>query len=223
MRPSLIPGLVAAAERNARRGLSDVALFEVGQIFLGPGENDQRIAAAAVRRGRAKADAEGRNWSGGGLVDVFDAKRDAMTLLSALGVNAERGPGRPRRPVVPASGPLGDAPVRAEDRRRLVRTIAPERVRGARRRRADRRLRDHARRHSGAEGEADQDQAEARPLGLHARRAGPRLRRRRDGRRRRHRQGGGERRALARRQGRRVRRLSRRRRCRRARSRSPSM
>ena len=87
MRPSLIPGLVAAAERNARRGMSDVALFEVGQIFLGPGENDQRIAAAAVRRGRAKADGEGRNWSGGGLVDVFDAKRDAMTLLSALDVN----------------------------------------------------------------------------------------------------------------------------------------
>ena len=88
MRPSLIPGLAAAAERNARRAISDVALFEVGQIFLGAGENDQRIAAAAVRRGRAKADAEGRNWSGGGLVDVFDAKRDAMTLLSALGVNA---------------------------------------------------------------------------------------------------------------------------------------
>jgi phenylalanyl-tRNA synthetase beta chain len=88
MRPSLIPGLVAAAERNARRGMSDVALFEVGQIFLGPGEDDQRIAAAALRRGRAKADAEGRHWSGGGFVDAFDAKRDAMTLLSALGVNA---------------------------------------------------------------------------------------------------------------------------------------
>src|SRR3984957_5034638 len=67
MRPSLIPGLVAAVERNARRGLSDVALFEVGQVFLGPGENDQRIAAASVRRGRAKAGEEGRNWSGGGL------------------------------------------------------------------------------------------------------------------------------------------------------------
>ena len=87
MRPSLIPGLVAAAERNARRGMSDVALFEVGQIFLGSGENDQRIAAAAVRRGRAKSDSEGRQWSGGGVVDVFDAKRDAMTLLSALEVN----------------------------------------------------------------------------------------------------------------------------------------
>jgi phenylalanyl-tRNA synthetase beta chain len=41
-----------------------------------------------VRRGRAKADSEGRNWSGGGLVDVYDAKRDAMTLLSTLGVSA---------------------------------------------------------------------------------------------------------------------------------------
>jgi len=88
MRPSLIPGLVAAAERNARRGLSDVALFEVGQVFLGPGESDQRVAASAVRRGRAKSGEEGRNWNGGGLVDVFDAKRDAMALVSALGVNA---------------------------------------------------------------------------------------------------------------------------------------
>jgi len=33
MRPSLIPGLAEAAERNARRGFHDVALFEVGQIF----------------------------------------------------------------------------------------------------------------------------------------------------------------------------------------------
>ena len=87
MRPSLLPGLIAAAERNARRGVSDIALFEVGQVFIGPGENDQRIAAAAVRRGRAKAGEEGRNWSGGGLVDIFDAKRDAIALLSALGAN----------------------------------------------------------------------------------------------------------------------------------------
>ncbi len=87
MRPSLVPGLVAAAERNARRALSDVALFEVGQVFLGSGDSDQRVAAAAVRRGWAKADGDGRHWSGGSLVDVFDAKRDAMTLLSALAVS----------------------------------------------------------------------------------------------------------------------------------------
>ncbi len=86
MRPSLVPGLVAAAERNARRALTDVALFEVGQIFLGSGEADQRVAAAGVRRGLAKAGQEGRNWRGGGPVDAFDAKADAMALLAALGV-----------------------------------------------------------------------------------------------------------------------------------------
>ena len=130
MRPSLIPGLVAAVERNARRGLSDVALFEVGQIFLGPGENDQRIAAASVRRGRAKADVEGRSWRGGGLVDVFDAKRDAMALLSAFGVNANAVQVVPGGPSFLHPGPVGDSPVRAENNRRMVRrncTQAPAR------------------------------------------------------------------------------------------------
>jgi phenylalanyl-tRNA synthetase beta chain len=88
MRPSLVPGLAAAAERNARRGLRDVALFEVGQIFLGDGENDQRIAATALRRGMAKRAGEGRHWQGGGAADVFDAKGDALALLAALGVSA---------------------------------------------------------------------------------------------------------------------------------------
>jgi len=87
MRPSLIPGLAAAAERNARRGFKDVTLFEVGQVFLGEGENDQRIAAAALRRGLAKRQGLGRHWSGGGSVDVFEAKADALALLASLGVN----------------------------------------------------------------------------------------------------------------------------------------
>ncbi|WP_158814894.1 phenylalanine--tRNA ligase subunit beta [Methylocapsa sp. S129] len=87
MRPSLIPGLALAAGRNARRGQRDVGLFEVGQIFLGDGENDQRIAAASLRRGQAKAQGSGRHWAGGGSVDVFDAKSDAMALLATLGVS----------------------------------------------------------------------------------------------------------------------------------------
>ncbi|HSL78326.1 MAG TPA: phenylalanine--tRNA ligase subunit beta, partial [Pseudolabrys sp.] len=35
MRPSLIPGLIMAAQRNADRGFPDTAVFEVGQIFKG--------------------------------------------------------------------------------------------------------------------------------------------------------------------------------------------
>jgi phenylalanyl-tRNA synthetase beta chain len=87
MRPSLIPGLAAAAERNARRGFRDVGLFEVGQIFLGAGENDQRMAAASLRRGAAKSEGAGRHWLGNGAaVDTFDAKSDAFALLAALSV-----------------------------------------------------------------------------------------------------------------------------------------
>jgi phenylalanyl-tRNA synthetase beta chain len=87
MRPSLLPGLIAAAQRNADRGAGDVGLFEVGQIFKGDGENDQRMAAAAIRRGTAKSRGVGRHWGEKtSAVDAFDAKSDAMALMAALGV-----------------------------------------------------------------------------------------------------------------------------------------
>ena len=54
MRPSLMPGLVAAAQANADRGFGDVALFEVGQIFKGDRPQDQFTAASGVRRGFAR-------------------------------------------------------------------------------------------------------------------------------------------------------------------------
>jgi phenylalanyl-tRNA synthetase beta chain len=84
MRPSLLPGLVAAAGRNAARGLGDQSLFEVGQIFIDASETGQRLAAAGVRRGLAGA---GRHWSAQAReASAFDAKADAMALLAALGV-----------------------------------------------------------------------------------------------------------------------------------------
>jgi len=86
MRPSLLPGLIAAAQRNADRGLSDVALFEVGQVFKGTEPADQKIAAAGVRRGRARLAAAGRHWAAGDAgADVFDAKADVLALLGAIG------------------------------------------------------------------------------------------------------------------------------------------
>ncbi len=86
MRPSLIPGLVAAAQKNADRGFPDVALFEVGQIFKGDRPEDQVTAAAAVRRALAKASGVGRHWSSKAAdVDAFDAKADALAVLAAAG------------------------------------------------------------------------------------------------------------------------------------------
>jgi phenylalanyl-tRNA synthetase beta chain len=89
MRPSLLPGLIANAQRNADRGLPDVALFEVGQIFTGDQPQDQFTAASGVRRALAKASGIGRHWVGGGMVDVFDVKGDALTVLTAAGAPAQ--------------------------------------------------------------------------------------------------------------------------------------
>jgi phenylalanyl-tRNA synthetase beta chain len=86
MRPSLIPGLIAAAQKNADRGYADVALFEVGQIFRGDRPQDQFIAASVVRRGLAKPSGWGRNWTTGAKsVDAFDIKADALAVLAATG------------------------------------------------------------------------------------------------------------------------------------------
>jgi phenylalanyl-tRNA synthetase beta chain len=86
MRPSLIPGLIAAAQRNVDRGLADVALFEVGQVFTGDQPKDQFMAAAAIRRGRARPSGIGRHWSESKPeADAFDAKGDAFATLSAAG------------------------------------------------------------------------------------------------------------------------------------------
>jgi len=87
MRPSLLPGLIAAAQRNADRGLSDVALFEVGQVFWGDRPEDQKIAATGLRRGTAKARGAGRQWGETTAgVDAFDAKGDALAVLANLGL-----------------------------------------------------------------------------------------------------------------------------------------
>ena len=86
MRPSLLPGLVMAAQKNADRGFPDVALFEVGQIFKGDRPEDQLTAATGVRRALAKPEGLGRHWASTNKpVDAFDAKADAFAVLAAAG------------------------------------------------------------------------------------------------------------------------------------------
>ena len=85
MRPSLLPGLVAAAQANSDRGFSDLALFEVGQIFKGDRPQDQLTAAAGVRHGFASSQGIGRHWSGSAMADALDAKADAFAVLASAG------------------------------------------------------------------------------------------------------------------------------------------
>jgi phenylalanyl-tRNA synthetase beta chain len=90
MRPSLIPGLAVAAQRNSDRGFSDMALFEVGQVFRGDQPEQQVTAASGVRRALAKASGIGRHWSAPATeVDAFDAKGDALAVLAAAGASLQ--------------------------------------------------------------------------------------------------------------------------------------
>ena len=85
MRPSLLPGLVAAVQSNRDRGFPDAALFEVGQIFKGDKPEDQLTAASGVRHGFASSQGLGRHWSGSKTADALDAKADALAVLAAAG------------------------------------------------------------------------------------------------------------------------------------------
>ncbi|NDU99493.1 phenylalanine--tRNA ligase subunit beta [Pseudoroseicyclus tamaricis] len=86
MRPSLLPGLLAAAARNQARGQADFGLFEVGHVFSGgePGEESWQIAGIWVGKTGPK-DLHGESRA----EDVFDAKADAEAVLSAMGAPAK--------------------------------------------------------------------------------------------------------------------------------------
>ncbi len=88
MRPSLLPGLVTAAQRNRDRGFADGALFELGQAYRGPKPEDQYVAASGVRFGHSALAGSGRHWLGEApAADVFAAKADAVAVLTALGLD----------------------------------------------------------------------------------------------------------------------------------------
>jgi phenylalanyl-tRNA synthetase beta chain len=80
MRPSALPNLLAAAQRNLDRGHGDARLFECGPAFSGARETDQRRTVAAVIQPRPK-----RHWRGTRAPDTFDVKRDCLLALAAMG------------------------------------------------------------------------------------------------------------------------------------------
>jgi phenylalanyl-tRNA synthetase beta chain len=86
MRPSLLPGLLSAAQRNMDRGASSVRLFEIGRRYFAAadGTSDERLTAGIVLAG----DRAVRNWATGksAKFDAFDAKAEAIALLKAAGV-----------------------------------------------------------------------------------------------------------------------------------------
>ncbi len=80
MRPSLLPGLLAAARRNMDRGAAGVRLFEVGRRYLGESEHPTLGLVLAGER-------DPRHWRTGKArsFDAHDAKAEALAILAAAG------------------------------------------------------------------------------------------------------------------------------------------
>ncbi len=80
MRPSLLPGLLSATERNLKRGITSVRLFEVGRRYLSDAERPTLgLILAGNRRERGWRDGKAAGF------DAYDAKAEALALLAAAG------------------------------------------------------------------------------------------------------------------------------------------
>ena len=94
MRPSLLPGLIAAGRRNIDRGAASVRLFEIGRRYLGDAEHPTLgLLLAGERRPR--------DWRAGKAqsFDAFDAKAEVIALLEAAGAPVTN------LQVIPDAGP----------------------------------------------------------------------------------------------------------------------
>jgi phenylalanyl-tRNA synthetase beta chain len=85
MRPSLIPGLLSAAKRNADRGADSTRLFEIGRRYFhgSGGASDEKPTLGVVLAGGKTP----RGWHSGKAqgFDAYDAKAEAVALLEAAG------------------------------------------------------------------------------------------------------------------------------------------
>lgn len=85
MRPSLLPGLLAATARNQNRGADSIRLFEIGRRYLADAEHPTLALLMA-------GDKRARGWQAGKAApfDAFDAKAAALALLDAAGAPTDR-------------------------------------------------------------------------------------------------------------------------------------
>jgi phenylalanyl-tRNA synthetase beta chain len=78
LRPSLVPGLVRAAERNFNRGSISVAIFEIGRVFK-VGTQEESVSLSVLVSGER----QGKSWNQeADIFDLFDLKGILKTALA---------------------------------------------------------------------------------------------------------------------------------------------
>ena len=87
LRSSIFSNLIIYLKKNLDRGFKDISLFEIGPIFNGNKPGQQKTVLAGLRSGKVSR----HNWiEKERLVDVFDAKRDAIQSLIEAGFDQNK-------------------------------------------------------------------------------------------------------------------------------------
>ena len=87
LRSSIFSNLIIYLKKNLDRGFKDISLFEIGPIFNGNKPGQQETVLAGLRSGKVSRN----NWiEKERLVDVFDAKRDAIQSLIEVGFDQNK-------------------------------------------------------------------------------------------------------------------------------------
>tara|TARA_B100000700_G_C15041540_1_gene855586 strand:- start:1083 stop:3491 length:2409 start_codon:yes stop_codon:yes gene_type:complete len=86
LRNSIFPNLMFYLKKNLDRGFKDLSLFEIGPIFIGNQPGQQLTVIGAIKSGKLSR----LSWNEKErLVDVFDAKKDAIQTLVEAGYNRQ--------------------------------------------------------------------------------------------------------------------------------------
>ena len=84
MRPSILPTLLVAAQRNLNAGIDKLSFFEVGPIFKGDKPEEQISTISGLRLGNKSI----RDWkSEPKEFDFYDIKMDVLKTLEVIGLN----------------------------------------------------------------------------------------------------------------------------------------
>ena len=87
LRNSIFSNLIIYLSKNLDRGFKDIALFEIGPIFLGSQPGQQETVVCGLRAGKISR----LNWlEKDRLVDVFDAKQDVIKSLVEVGFDRNK-------------------------------------------------------------------------------------------------------------------------------------
>jgi phenylalanyl-tRNA synthetase beta chain len=83
MRPSILPTLLQAAQKNIKKGFEDISFFEVGPIFTGDNPDEQINTITGIRLGYKNK----KDWKNEPVnFDFYDIKLDVLKTLEAVGL-----------------------------------------------------------------------------------------------------------------------------------------